>query len=393
MAWELGGGLGHTLPLGCIGTQLEAKGHTISYALRNPKTAEILKFNPDTQIFPAPVMGVQKPNLPAAYDYADLLLIRDYENAVRLDSKIDAWFRIFEEVQPDQLVADYAPCARLAAHIAGIPSHTMGNGFLVPPFCNPLHPFRGGREPDALLQQNIEMRLDKTINATLKRYGKHDVDRAIDIFIGGSRFIRTVEELDAYQNRKGEKYYGSITQASGCLDPVWPIAEGPRVFVYLAPGGPFLPLVCAGLRRMGISTLVFAGSQAASQLSSVVGPTINFTKEPVDISKLAGRCDLVINHGGNGTLAGGLAQGIPVLIKPHHIEQIMTCANVQKYGLGKMLPGKIEEDHFVQTVKSILDDEVMHENVKAFAIKYQSLTSEGVSASIATVIDAADYSE
>ncbi len=387
MAWELGGGTGHTVKLTRIGASLANKGHHISYALRNPLTAETLNIDPDTPIFRAPIMGVLKSKQQAAYDYADLLLRRGYEDEARLDSRIDAWLRLFDRTQPDQLVADHAPCARLAAHMAGIPSHAIGCGFAVPPFCDPLHAFLPSQQPRSTLQKRLETRLNEAINKALKRRGKSAVDRAATIFIGGSRFICTIEELDSYPDRSGETLLGPISQSSHGLEPQWPKTDGKRIFIYLGPDVPLLPVALAGLRRMKIPTLVFAGPDGAEHFAHAACPTITLAKRPVDMSRLADNCDLIICQGGNGTIAAGLIQGIPVLTYPMHVEQLTACRNMQSRGLGRMLTGKIEEDRFTQTVTSMLDDEAMHRQVLAVTKKYRDLKPDQVAEGIATSID------
>ena len=111
MAWELGAGLGHTTTLATIGSRFTQNGHNVSYALRNPKTAEVASINPGA-LCRAPVMQVQNSNLPAAYDCAHMLLIRGYEQQELLEAKLKKWFGIFERFQPDIIVTDHAPTAR-----------------------------------------------------------------------------------------------------------------------------------------------------------------------------------------------------------------------------------------------------------------------------------------
>mgnify|MGYP001205979147 CR=1 FL=1 len=385
MAWELGDGLGHTVKLSLVGEQLTRKGHHVGYALRNTQTAQTLEFDPAIEVYAAPAMSILNPEQRAAYDYSDLLLIRGYENSKRLDDRIDAWLRIFDRHKTDLVVADHAPCARLAAHIAGITSHAIGTGFAVPPLTSPLHPFIDPRDSDLPLQARLERRLDEAINGALKRYRKPEVERTVAIFIGGKRFLCTVEEIDGYKGRVDETFYGPLLRVSDGARPHWPDGEGPRVFIYLYQDAPLLPVALASLDRAGIATLVYQGNAASDRKLEATGPNTIISNSPVNLSQLAG-CDLVICQGGPSTLIISLLQGIPVLTYPRHVEQLMTCRQLLETGLGGMLTGVVKESQVLQTIESMINDESLRSRAEAFSSRYQSLITEGIAENIATSI-------
>ncbi len=385
MAWELGDGLGHTVKLSLVGEQLANKGHRVGYALRNTKTAQTLDFDPTTDVYAAPAMTILKPRQQAAYDYSDLLLIRGYENIKRLDDRIDTWLRIFDRHQTDLVIADHAPSARLAAYIAGITSHAIGTGFAVPPLTSPLHPFVNPQGSDLPLQARLERRLDEAINGALKRHRKPEVERAVTIFIGGKRFLCTVEEIDGYTGRIDETFYGPLLRVSDGAHPRWPDGEGPRVFIYLYQDAPLLPAALASLDRAGIATLVYQGNAASNRKLKATGPNTIISDSPVNLSQLAG-CDLVICQGGPSTLIISLLQGIPVLAYPRHVEQLMTCRQLLETGLGGMLTGEVNESQVIQTIESMLNDDQLRGRAEAFSSRYQGLITESIAENIATSI-------
>ena len=60
----------------------------------------------------------------------------------------------------------------------------------------------------------------------------------------------------------------------------------------------------------------------------------------VNFSELLPVVDLVICHGGNGTIYNALKHKIPVLSGPSHPEQYWNARRIQKLGFGEILPQK-----------------------------------------------------
>ena len=386
MVWELGTGLGHTIPLAAIGTCLIGNGHHVSYALRNPKTADAADIEPNVDVCAAPFMGVFRQNWKAAYDCADMLLLRGYEMPDRLDERLDSWLRIFERFSPDTIVTDHAPSARLAANIAGIPTHAIGNGFAVPPLTSPLQPFIHPPNSHVTKQQEAENRLNDAINATLRRYDRPEIDRAVNLFFGGSTFLITLEELDNYNNRQGSVYYGPPFRDSTGASPQWPTDASKRVFVYLYPDAPVLPKVLTGLDQLGVSTVVYVGSNGTSDLANLATRNVVFTEQSFALTEPSTQCDLVICQGGGNTMVTSLLRGIPLLTYPRHVEQQMACRRLKSQRLAEILDSTSDQHTVNQTILRCLNSESLHKCAGEFACKYRSFDGRNVAKSIAEQI-------
>ena len=377
MAWELGAGLGHTTTLATIGSRFTQNGHNVSYALRNPKTAEVASINPGA-LCRAPVMQVQNSNLPAAYDCAHMLLIRGYEQPELLEAKLKKWFGIFERFQPDIIVTDHAPTARLAAYIAGIPTHAIGNGFAVPPLTSPLQPFREKSTLLPLEQQQLESRVNDTTNSVLHRHGLSKIDRAVDLYFGGSTSLMTFEEFDNYSQRPGAQYHG-VTPFLGSqtLPPVWPVGGTKNVFVYIYADTPALPKILKSLVQLGVYALVYTGAQPRSaEIENLACERVRFSDQP--ISLLGMKSDLAICQGGSGTMVPLLLQSIPLLTIPQHIEQSMVCKRLKSQGLAEILNRNSDQSEMTQTIKRCLDSEKLHQQAAKFSDKYKNFDGQQV---------------
>lgn len=69
------------------------------------------------------------------------------------------------------------------------------------------------------------------------------------------------------------------------------------------------------------------------------------------------RCDLVVTHGGAGSVLGALAFGVPLLILPRGADQFYNAALVARAGAGRWLdPGEVSADSISKAVQELLTD-------------------------------------
>ncbi|MCW5954722.1 MAG: hypothetical protein KIT69_20910, partial [Propionibacteriaceae bacterium] len=146
LAWELGGGLGHSVPLAQIAAPLLAAGHRVDIALRDVSTARAafgpVFQHPGLQIWQSPLFLAQLRGVPETVSYAELLFRAGFLDAGRLLGPVRAWRALFGAVAPDLLLVDHAPTALLAARGLGLRTAAIGTGFFVPPALTPIPAFR-----------------------------------------------------------------------------------------------------------------------------------------------------------------------------------------------------------------------------------------------------------
>lgn len=69
------------------------------------------------------------------------------------------------------------------------------------------------------------------------------------------------------------------------------------------------------------------------------------------------RCDLVVTHGGAGSVLGALAFGVPLLILPRGADQFYNALLVARAGAGRWLdPGEVSADSISKSVQPLLTD-------------------------------------
>ena len=69
------------------------------------------------------------------------------------------------------------------------------------------------------------------------------------------------------------------------------------------------------------------------------------------------RCAALICHGGIGTLAQGLAAGIPQLTMPMGFDQPDNATRLERLGVGRWVaPSKFDGEHVAAALSALLDD-------------------------------------
>ena len=77
----------------------------------------------------------------------------------------------------------------------------------------------------------------------------------------------------------------------------------------------------------------------------------------VPLAHVLPRCAALVSHGGIGTLAQGLAAGVPQLTMPMGFDQPDNAARLQRLGVGRwLLPSKFDGEHVAAALSALLDD-------------------------------------
>jgi UDP:flavonoid glycosyltransferase YjiC (YdhE family) len=125
--------------------------------------------------------------------------------------------------------------------------------------------------------------------------------------------------------------------------PPWLGRDSGRPSVYLTLGtefnmesGDLFPRLIAGLRELDINLLVTVGQQ--------IDPD-EFGRQPDHVhveryipqALILPRCDLVVSHGGSGSVIGALAHGLPMVLAPMGADQPLNAARCAALGVAQVL--------------------------------------------------------
>jgi UDP:flavonoid glycosyltransferase YjiC (YdhE family) len=121
----------------------------------------------------------------------------------------------------------------------------------------------------------------------------------------------------------------------------------------LFPSGDALRAVVDGLSALGVDVLVALGPHDPSVLGSV--PTGVHVENFVHQADLLPHVDLIVHHGGSGTIIGALSKGLPQLILPQGADHFVNADVVVSAGLGMSLePDSVSPDSVVEAARSLL---------------------------------------
>ncbi|OLF15461.1 glycosyltransferase [Actinophytocola xanthii] len=145
--------------------------------------------------------------------------------------------------------------------------------------------------------------------------------------------------------------------------PLPEIATAPRErpLVYLTLGTvafgavETLRTAVEGLSRLPVDVLVATGPGDPAALGEV--PASVQVEGFVDQARLLPHVDLVVHHGGTGTLLGAFAAGLPQLLLPRGADQFVNAEVVAELGAGRRLVGpEVTAEAVTEQARALLAD-------------------------------------
>jgi MGT family glycosyltransferase len=335
------GDAGHAFPMLALGTALVARGHEVHFETwkrwRPHAEAAGIHFAdaPEYQVFPTPSTKHLKP----------------YAAAVRAARETG---EMVAEIAPDVAVADImTPAASLAAETAGVPVATlvphlypqMAPGFPVYSIGARLPRTRlGARFWTRMNARFVEPALEQgrdQFNESRRRLGLPPVPW---VHTGLSRELTLVATLPQLEYPRA---WPSWTRVVGPL--MWeppgeqvepPPGEGPVVLV--APSTAQdreHRLLRAALDGLAAEPVRVIATWNGRRPDPPIAPPPNAVLVPwLSYSRTMPACDVVVCHGGHGTLVRALANGCPVVVCPAVGDMAENASRVDWAGVGVRLP-------------------------------------------------------
>lgn len=391
LCWELGGGLGHAGRLKMLAQALLGRGHRVSLSLRDLMHTHALLADLDVPKLQAPVWLHQAVGLPPTQaSLAETLFTCGYLEAATLRGVLTGWRSMFAQLQPDLLVADYAPTAILAARSMGLRSASVGNGFYSPPAARPLPPLREWDQAAAERLAPSEARLLDTANALLREFGAaRPFAYAADLFLGDLQLLCTWPELDHYARTPDHevRWLGPNFMPDAGIAPRWPAGSDRKVFAYLKASHPAHGALLQALADEGCSTLVYMPEVASGAPPPVSSPLLRYADGPLSLRQTFEQADLCISHAGEATLAQSLLAGVPVLMLPSHTEQFLIARRVAAAGAGYNAALLKPSSDWRGIVRQMLDGASYRQAARAFAARHADFNQQQMSEEVALLLE------
>lgn len=129
-----------------------------------------------------------------------------------------------------------------------------------------------------------------------------------------------------------------VTGRHGAVD--WLAGDDEQRRVYLTLGtvfntesGDLFARVLDGVRTLPVRVLATVGSNVDPASIPVTADNVRIERYVPQAAVLP-HCDLVVNHGGSGSVIGALAHGIPVITLPMGADQELNAERLQSVGAG-----------------------------------------------------------
>lgn len=372
--WELGGNLGHTGAFLPLGHKLRERGHEVILVLQDlpkPGSFENLPF----AVLQAPFWkGRPKGKLPTSLNYADLLKPYGWLNAEALYPVAKAWRDLFTLLQPDGLILNAAPTAALGSRGLGVPRAIYGSGYHYPPLTHPLPAMRYWENiaEDALLAR--ETQVLNTANGVLHKFGEPEVASLAELLAIEENLAITFPELDHYGKREGVEYLGPVFTDSEGVSPKWKENGAPKFFAYIQARSPFFDPLMHAVNDGNFDAVVYARGIDREKASAY--PNIAFAAKPLRMKEVTASCDIAACHASHGTVGALMLAGVPLLLLPNHLEQLMLGRRAAETGgVLMMTSAKAPQNAFAKALKDLTENPRFAERAKSFAKNHQSYDS------------------
>lgn len=332
---------GHAFPIIALGRELAARGHDVTLQTwgrwREDVEREGMVFAaaPEYHVFPTR----ERP-------------LKPYEAVAR--AAVDTQ-PLLEELRPDAVVADILTLApALAGERAGVPVATV-IPHVMPMGAPGLPPYSiGARRPRTPLGAALWRSMDPLVRGGLER-GRRELNETrarlglgpLDVVHGG--LSRTLTLVGTFPQLEYPRAWPSWTRVVGPL--LW---EPPFGDVELPPGDAPLVLVAPSTSQDPTHALLRASLEGLAALPVRVLATTNRREPPADAplrvppnarlvdwvsySRTMPRCDVVVCHGGHGTVVRALASGCAVVAVPVAGDMNENAARIDWAGVGVRVP-------------------------------------------------------
>jgi len=363
-----------------VAKELRNRGHGVVFAGESTKTKFIEQEGFNVLPFHEPDPNMLYGNIRKG----KLRFVPDTE----IERMIEADLALYKKVKPDIVLTDGRFTAPLSTHIAGLKHIAIVNVSSTEYRALPYIPFfewlpervikRKTGIWKALNSINLKLEMfifDNVMNifkVLSKKYGLKKTITATNCLTGKDfTLLADIPEYFPAQNLPSDYHYvGPLTWKSNISPPSWWLpVRNDKPLIYLTMGttgiGDFFQKVYELFKNSEMVSIITTGAQIPEMKS--IG---NVYVEPfIDGDLVIEECDIVVCHGGNGTIYQALQHGKPVIGIPTIPDQKFNMRRVEALGIGRMLSWKDFSKRpvlLIELIKSIMNENSFYFNTSKF---------------------------
>jgi hypothetical protein len=332
LAWESGAGRGHIVTLRTVadalgdGFEFDASLCVMDHAAELEPVCSLVF--PGARLFTDPAVRGAPGALRTA-TWGEFLGDTGFRDPQFLVTQVKWWQEVLAGRAIDMVIADYAPCALLAARSMGINAVTVGTGYGIPP--------QGlDRFPVFLPEYNAclydEAEMVATINSALLPLGVPALTYLSDVYRRSHELIRTLDILDPYTGMR------DLPLMPPVADVAQPAASpGDEIFIYFSTTELQDAGVIEAVTTLGLPVRAFCPGIAPDLAARFVAAGVRLESRPVPVEQIAERSRMIVHSGQHGILCLGLASGLPQVAIPQHLEQLYHARRCEEAGAGRVV--------------------------------------------------------
>ncbi len=374
--WELGGGYGHLARFKPLAQMLLENNHKVTALLRDVSYADKFIDKTTVSYFSAPRWKAKRKYTAPTISYADIISRCGYDCEESLLPLVRQWRQQFQDCKTELLIADHSPTALLAARTLNLPAATLGAGFFSPPLEYPMPSLTPWLNTQPFFLKSIEDDVLNVINGVLSQFDAPGLDYLYQLFEVDENFLCTFPELDHYDRRSSDDFWGPQFDVSNGVAALWPGNYQRNIFVYTMHHYSFLQRFLVSFGEVEANFLVHCAGMSAETANQYTQKNICFSPDPVQLKSIENRADLVICHAGHGTVAASLLMGIPLLLLPTQLEQLLLANKLSALKLSAVIDMRDVQPDFVQSIKFSLNNDECRRRVSMFANHYADFDSD-----------------
>ena len=370
-AWEFGSDLGHLRELMTVARELRAIGHAVTFAFRDSSRLALVHAE-GFEAFLAPLLRAPPVQSSGPLNFSEILLNLGFDDRAGLLGALRAWRSFLEMVEPDIVVADYAPVCLMAARVAGVRRVTLGSGFSVPPLDDPMPALRPWAYAEPGVLRALDDRVMNSVRAAMN--GAANAPRiAADLFEAHAHLLVTFAELDPFAGRDTGEYLGPTGDAAFGVDVEW-TGSGQRVFAYVKPRSARFAAVLQGLRDIDAEVIVAAPGLEPALARDASNGSMRVIPGPVNLDGVLREASLCVSHAGPGVAARALVAGVPMALLPLQLEQFLVAKRLKDAGLAELVAPDEQPPEFVAWFRALLAREDMPAAARRQALRFKGFS-------------------
>lgn len=364
LAWEGGGGRGHIVPLRTVAAALGAPEMVDAAVCRLEHADELSDVC--GSVFQGAALGFvndlrQRTGALVTSTWGEFLGDLGFSDVDFLVRQIGWWRSVIESRRIGLVIADFAPCAVLAARTLGVRSVAIGSGYQLPEPDMPEFPVILPEFSERLYE---EPALLASVNQALAHFDAPPFARFPQVYCSEDQLVATVPALDAYLPWRRRPHLPPFTSL-----PTARAGAGDEVFIYASTTELANSAFLEAITSLGLPARMVAlnlDDSLRARLAAVDGLTIE--PKPIPFDLIAARSRLLVGAAQHGTLCCCIASGLPQVAMPQQLEQELHARRAEELGvLRRVSPHGVSAEAFRDTIRAAWHDEALLQRSGAVA--------------------------